>query len=377
MRKYSISATLDILERDLMHPMDRRILSLSVASGVTQADLDKALEGWDIEKSPIQVVLALSYLLKSRPDLVFPESMSPRLKGVITFCRFQNLKLSSHFNRIAKALNDAAIPFAILKGGAMKVYRPDYPRWMSDIDLLIEGDEDRFKKAESLIVSLGYEPYRDVHSTDMHVPGEENGVVDIHRYIHTGSERPYAISGDVLSRASLRPVFSAEALLPCPEDMVFISLANLSNNISEKTSHDSVINVFFDLGYLLNCRSSFDWDIVREDAQKSMASSRIRLMAMLLDRYIPGVIPEGFMSGEADKEELESLCFRVLYRRFVLSPRRLEIGEFDLRKAIRSCRPLPLYLVRRARYFFLKRFYSIPFLASSILDNSLKRLAAR
>ena len=368
MRRLAIDTALDFLERDLLSPGDRKVLSLAL-SEATQAELNEALADWDIEAAPLQSVLLLAYLMKMRPDLSFPASMEPRLKGVLNFCRFQNLKLKAHFTKIARGLNEAGIPFLVLKGGAMKVYRPDFPRWMSDVDMLVR--EDDFAPAERLLEGLGYVPFRDRHSTDFHLPGEKDGIADLHRYIYMATGHESLVTEDLFRRASRQAVFSAEGLLPAAEDMVFIALVNLCHNLSERTSPGSVISSFFDLAYLVSSKEDFDWEIVRADALKSRSQVTVSLMARLMDRFVPGVLPPSFLADDIRVAEAEEKCFHLLYRRAVLAPLRLEIGEFHLPTAFRTCRPLSRYVARRAKYFFLKRLYAFPSLAVSILNRHL------
>ena len=364
----AVDTALDFLERDLLSPGDRKVLSLAL-SEATQGELDQALADWDIEAAPLQSVLLLAYLLKMRPDLCFPPSMEPRLKGVLSYCRFQNLKLKAHFTKIARGLNEAGIPFLVLKGGAMKVYRPDFPRWMSDVDMLVH--EGSFEQAESVVEGLGYVPFRDKHSTDFHLAGEKDGIADLHRFVYMATGHESLVTEDFFARASRCTVFSAEGLLPAAEDMVFIALVNLCHNLSERTSPGSVISSFFDLAYLVSSKADFDWDIVRADALKSRSQVTVGLMTRLMSRFVPGVLPPHFLEEDIDTAEAEEKCFHLLYRRAVLAPLRLEIGEFHLPTAFRTCRPLSRYVARRARYFVLKRLYAFPSLASAILGRHL------
>ena len=125
--------------KEVLGDHDRRLLRLALNNETTQEDVSAFLKDWDIEQAPIKSVMLLAYIMKNRPDLEFG-ALKPRLSGVLSFCRFQNLKREAHFSIVGRAFNDAGIPFIILKGGAMKVYRPDFPRWMNDIDLLVKED---------------------------------------------------------------------------------------------------------------------------------------------------------------------------------------------------------------------------------------------
>ena len=368
MGRKPVEWTLERLGKDLLSPGDERLLRCALSPS-SQSDLDAALDAWDIDKAPIQSVFLAAYLMKVRPDLSFPESLQPRLRGVLEYCRFKNLKLKAHCNRIAQCLQQEGIPFLFLKGGAMAAYRPDFPRWMSDIDMLVE--ESRFAQAEALIEGLGYVPSREPHSTDFHLKDEKGGILDLHRFVYMATGRESSINAALFARASRHPVFSSGGWLPSPEDMVFISLVNLCHNLAERTSPGSVVSTFFDLSYLIRLRDSFDWETVRQTALVSGSQEQVYLMARLLDRFVPGLLPPSFLEGDIDRQAAEKKCFHLLYRRFVLAPLRLEIGEFDLKKALHSVRPFGTYVARRARYFFLKRIYPFPALSGRILDRNL------
>lgn len=348
-----VTSVLDHLVREVLGQEERRLLDISLSDRVSQEELDAFLSGWDINSASIHSVILLAHLMKTHPSLSFPSEIQPRLKGVLTYCRFQNLKLVAHFSRIGSALNKAQIPFVILKGGAMKVYRPDYPRWMGDIDILV-GEED-FLRSEKVVEGLGYIPFQAPHSIDFRLAGSEEGIVDLHRYIQMNTGREKAFNSELASRSQQREMFSVQGHLPCPEDMVFISLVNLYKNLSDATCPGSVLNTFNDLSYLVHVKEGFDWTIVRENACRTGTEMQLWLSASFVSTVLPELFPAGFLSEWIAGPTAETQGIRLLYRREVLSPLREEIGEFNLWKALRQKRPLGKYIGKRAAFFFLKR----------------------
>ena len=348
-----VNQVLSILTREVLTAEERQLLSLSLAPSVFQENLDAFLEGWEIEKSPFPSILILSYLMKTHPDLTFPESVMPRLKGVLTYCRFQNLKLFAHFSKVSAKLESLQIASVILQGGAMKVYRPDFPRWMGDIDVLVH--EQDFQRAAEAIEALGYRPLKCAHSWDFSVGENQEGAIDLHRYFQMNTGKEFSLNEGLFSRAREVKVASGKCHLPCREDMVFIALVNLYKNLAGKTSSGSVLNAFIDLDYLLDSPDGFRWDIVWDNARKTGTEIQICLSAAFVSTLMPHAFPEEFLGDWMDRDQAERPCLELLYQREIISPLRAEIGVPNVIKAFRTVRPILPYIGRRIRLFFLKR----------------------
>lgn len=348
-----VHQVLTILTQEVLTAEERQLLSFALAPSVSQESLDTFLEGWDIEDSPFPSILLLSYLMKTHPDLSFPDSVMPRLKGVLTYCRFQNLKLFAHFTKIAAKLASLQIAMVVLKGGAMKVYRPDFPRWMGDIDILVR--EQDFRQAADAIEAMGYRPLKCAHSWDFCVGETQEGAVDLHRYFQMNTGKESSLNEGLFARAQEVNVASGKCLLPCREDMVFISLVNLYKNLSGKTSSGSVLNTFIDLDYFLGHRDGFDWDIVRDNAHKTGTEIQVCLSAAFVSTLLPQAFPEDFLDGWMDSDLAGRQCLELLYQREIISPLRAEIGVSNVIKAFKTVRPILPYIGRRIRLFFLKR----------------------
>ncbi|MCL2028953.1 MAG: nucleotidyltransferase family protein, partial [Deltaproteobacteria bacterium] len=116
---------------------DRVLLDLVFNSALTQKELDEAMEVCDIDVLGAAKSLMLSYIMRDFPEFKFPDYAAPRLRGLIDYFRFANIRVLSHFSKIGKALNAAGIPVLIFKGGAMKILRPELCRPMGDVDVLV------------------------------------------------------------------------------------------------------------------------------------------------------------------------------------------------------------------------------------------------
>ena len=348
-----INTVLEHLGREVLKEEERQLLSMALASSLSQQRLDNFLKGWDIEEASIHEVMLLAYLMKVHPELSFPESVQPRLKGVLTYCRFQSLRLYANFAKIAGKLNDLGIPFVILKGGAMKAYRPVFPRWMGDIDILVK--EQDFPAAVKATQELGYSPFRCAHSYDFRLADTEESVLDLHKYIQMNTGKEALFNEGLFSRSSKVTVSTKECLLPCREDMVFISLVNLYRNLSDKTSSHSVLNAFLDLHYLIRAGDSFNWDIVWDDARKTGSDIQVCVAAAFVSSLLPDSFSDEFLTDWKEKKEAGSHCLELMYQREIISPLRAEIGISDVIKAFKSIRPFGPYIKRRIRLFYLKR----------------------
>lgn len=344
MRRSTPEGNLSYVVSDLFGEKDRQILRLALSSGISQGDVDSAIEGWNTETAPIQTVMLLAFLTKNHPECDFPEELLSSLQVVLKRCRGQYLKVVSHFSKAARSLHDAGVPFAVIKGGAMKVLRPDFPRWMSDIDILVP--ETRFDEAVKIVAALGYDSVIWPHAADFKIPGNKEGVIDIHRYIKmkTGSER--AVNEGVFQRAREVPMYSTEGLLPCNEDLVFIILVNLYYNIITKTSANSSVCALFDIQYLSRSKEGFDWKIVIDDAVRTGSVEQLYLLGKIADRMVPGIFPERFLEDESDKEKAWKMCRWLVRNRKEIVP---------LRNRIRECPVGWKYLIMKIKLFFLKR----------------------
>ena len=225
---------LDGFKFEVLTKSDELLLNLIFSNKTTQEDLDKFLSQWDIEVVGGHKALMLAYFMKMHPELKFSEYTAPRLRGLIQFYRFQNMKLISHYTKICNELKKANIDFLIFKGGCMKHLRPEFPRVMGDIDILVK--EKDYKKAGKIIEKMGYDTSWDIHSIDIHPAGSEEGIMDIHKYIIMQSEKEKEFMPVLFKRATKQSVFGVEALVPCNEDLVFITLVNMVRNLRNKTS---------------------------------------------------------------------------------------------------------------------------------------------
>ena len=226
-------ALIENFYNEILKDNEKELLQFIFSTNPTQEKLDELMNDWDIEVKGSAKSLMLSYMLKIHPYLKFNQYNEPRLKGLLNYFRFHNLKVIAHFTKIGKVLNKNNITPMILKGIAMKYLRPDLPRVMGDSDILVH-DRD-FLKSAKLAEPLGYWWEKvDIHSIDLHPIGSEAGAVDVHRFIYmeTGSERK--LLPGLFKRSKEINAFGVKCLIPSNEDMLFIALVNLARNLRNK-----------------------------------------------------------------------------------------------------------------------------------------------
>ena len=319
-----------------LDPFDRRLLDISLRDSIDQDELDSFLDEWDIEKAPIKSVILVSYLMKTHPEVTFPQAIIPRLNGVLSFCRFQNLKREAHLCRIGKLLASEDIPFVVLKGGAMKVYRPDFPRWMNDIDIIVPSD--RYERTLEIAVSNGYsKAMLTDHSVDLSLPGSEEGLLDIHHHLELMTGKDEAFNEGLFSRAKQTTVFSVQGFLPCPEDMVFIALVNLFKNLVKRQAPESCLTTFYHLKFLVDSKKDFDWDLISENARLTDSEFQVYYSTLFISQVLPDLMPGSFKSMEGiRREKLVRQATDYLFHRDILASARDEVMDTGVGKSLKK-----------------------------------------
>lgn len=359
-------------KNELMHPNDELLLNMIFSESPTQEELDKFLEKWDIEVAGGAKALMLSYFMKLHPQLNFSEYTGPRLKGLLNFYKFQNMKLISHFTKICNEFKKEGIDVLILKGGAMKHLRPEFSRVMSDIDVLI--NEDKFQKALQIANSMGYDYDWNNHSADLHPKDSDEGIMDIHRwlYMNTGFEK--SLNEGLFKRARREKVFGIDALVPCNEDMLFIALVNMAKNLAEKTSWNGVLFTLFDVKFLIESKPDFDWNIVFENTRKTKAEMQLCLATKFINKIIPNLLPEKFRKKALYEKEVNDFCTLLMYQRFFLWNMKQRGHALKIKDAFCSFSNFIEYLNLKPKYFVLKLFVfrKNPVMARAILKLNEK-----
>ena len=356
-------------QKEIMTESDMRLLNLVFLEHPGQEDLNSFLREWDIEAAGGHKGLLLAYFMKMHPELEYSKYVEPRLNGLIKFFRFQNMRLISHFNKIHKELSKANIDMMLIKGGAMRHLRPKFPRVMGDIDVLVR--EEHFKQAHQIVKNMGYDISNEPYSIDLHLNGSEEGILDIHKYINmlTGSEK--RINKNLFKRATKQKFFNCDVLVPAHEDLLFITLVNLMMNWRRKTSSHSVLFSVFDCHYLINSKTDFDWNIVKDNAKKTKTETQICLAMKYINSIVPNLLPEEIRKDFLIEKKYDDYCSLIAYQRYFLKKMQRRSHQLKIRNAFSSITALKKYILFKPNYLLLKNRFvkNSPFCVKLILKK--------
>lgn len=353
--KEIVSLLVEKFYEEIVTPNNQRLLDLAFNDSLNQRDLDKFLIGWELEQYSGDRALMLSYLMKERSDLHFPETVRPRLAGLFNYYRFQNLQLITHFTKICRALNDNNIVPMILKGGAMKYMRPELPRVMGDIDILVHPAD--YKKACEISRNLGYyfEDNEKAHSVDLHLSeDDEAGVLDIHRWIYLNSKYDIGFMDKFFERATKHKIFGADVYLPSKEDMLFICLLNLAKNLHKNTSIKGVLYSLFDCRYLISSTPDFNWNLILENTIQTNTQVQMYFAMKFANRIVPNLLPQELFENKQLEKKINKYCNMVMFTRFYVDELRMTCKKIRIKQALCHMSVMKEYLKYKPKYFMLK-----------------------
>ncbi len=291
------------VERD-----DVLLLNLVFAKNPTQELLESTMQSYDINTLGMHKILLLSYLMHDNPHLIMPNNIAPRLKGLIKYFRFANLKTIANFVRIGTELNKTNISMLLLKGGAIKCLRPALSRPMGDIDILVH--EKDLKVAVKIGENMGYEANHEPHSVDLLLNGKH--AVDIHNAVFTKHKCKDSFYRDLFLRAKPIKAFGVDVFLPCHEDLYFLALTNLTKNLREHSSLKSIFYTLCDCKFLLQDATHFDWNIVHENAKNTHKELELYFATRFINRIVADTIPREGISS-LGKQQSEDFYDQIIF----------------------------------------------------------------
>jgi hypothetical protein len=358
---------------DLVKTEDQSFLDLIFSENPSQKALDELLQIWDIEAKGSTSSLMLSYLMKEHPELKFNDYEAPRLKGLIDFHKFSNLKTLSYFSKVGKELNKAGITPMILKGAAIKALRPELARPMADVDFLVRTNE--YEQAIEIARKCGFDGSCARHSIDMtHRDGV--GALDIHNFIKMddlGAKQAAKfadrLNAGFYSRAKNINAFGVNCLIPSNEDLMFITLTNLGKNLTAKQSVRNILFALFDLKYFISDKN-FDWDIVFENINTANARPVVKIAAEFIERIVPGMLPQVLCEEISSVSEVKKYYQRVTYDICYYHNFRQACHDLLFKDVLKSPWLLPKYSLMRIKYQLMRFIRKRPVLVDLYLGGA-------
>lgn len=261
--------------------VDRKFLELTLDNSCSQAELDNILRDWDIDNTPIRTNLLIALLMKSRQDLVFPAAVTPRLNGVLSYCRFKEIQTRASISTISNSLKEKNIPFLLAGDMAMRSYFPDYQRWISGLDILVPASE--YNLALETLSSM-----------------VKDKQVNLHK----------AWDNSVMRKAN--------GQLPCPEDLVFLALVDVYETIIRKGSLKNNLNLIVDINNLAEKSGGLDHGIIRENACSAGVEFQVLFAEAVVGSVLHGVLPDNLPESSLSEKQLEKKYVDFLFKRDVI-----------------------------------------------------------
>lgn len=248
----------------------------------------------DVVIEPLPMVFLLSSAL-----IKLGITPSAQLRGVLSHARFANVLTMSTFYRAARALADADIPFIAQKGLAFKLILPDVIRPMNDADIAVLKKD--YSNSLDVATAAGFEIKHDMlGSADLQY--RDMGRVDIHVQLFKGAN---PITTDmVMANATRYQYRDTDVFVPCPADNLAIIMCEFYGNfIYECGDPTRKLNRQFkqhpmwvlDAYNLIKNNPDFDWARVMQIAKLSGYEYQIRVMTKLLNKILPGLVPNHVM----------------------------------------------------------------------------------
>ena len=236
---------------------------------------------------------------------------------------------------------------------------------MGDIDIIVRKED--YEKAVKTAEEMGYDCARSLHSVDLHLNGSEEGILDIHHFINMNTGQEKSINESLFQRAKQERVFGVPARIPSWEDMLFISLVNMSRNITEKTSIGGLLYTLFDIRFFLQ-KSDFNWQIVIENARKTRTEMQLAFITKLINKLFPDFLPEKIDGIDSFAKLLNDYCVLLMYKRFFLWGMKQRGHELRFWTMFNSWDRFIEYVKLKPKYLILKSCRFSPKLAQFMMN---------
>lgn len=284
-----VQSLVDNLCQKYIREDDRVFLNFIFALRPTQEMLDAAMEACDIEALGAEKCILLSYVMAERPDLRLSDYAAPRIKNLISYFHFSNMAPLANFSAIGKALNEAGIPMILFGDAAFRYLRPNFPRPMKDVDILVP--KERLADVVCIAQNLAYRNDGDDCRHVVRLYTDEKNAVNVHHAVFNPVKPQGVLHEEIRQEAAPAHAFGVDFFLPCHEDLLFLVLSHFAQNVLWELSLGNLYFTLHDSRFLLRDKENFDWARVRRNALQSGQDTETCIAAHVMNAVVPNAIP--------------------------------------------------------------------------------------
>ena len=190
--------------------------------------------------------------------------------------------------------------------------------------------------------------------------GSDGGAIDLHRYILMDTGKEKAFLEGLFKRSGYKNVFGVQTHVPSNEDLLFITLVNLARNLREKTSQAGLLYALFDCKFLIESKSDFNWNIVRENAQKTGVEVQMNFVIKFIEKISKNVLPVEIQNNMLFEKETNEYSNMVMFNRFYLEEIRTKCRQMKISNIIKNPAEWKDYIFLKPKYMALKTLKKHP-----------------
>ncbi len=345
---------------------EKLLLKLVLSKNPQQNDLDNLLNLWNIEKKHGAKSLILSYLLKSNPNLKATEYEEPRLKGLLLNQRFKNLNTLSHFKKIGTHLNNNNIIPLVFNDGLMKSINPNYPRYINDINLIVSNKH--WVKSAKIAKSLGYHFRRINHDTFaiLETKNSKEGIMDFCKNILPQAKNQKKLIKNITQRAKTDILFGIEAYIPSFEDILFVLLIGISDNLRCDKTYADLLNKILDCNFILKNYPELNWNIIVENTKLAGLEVKLNFAVKFIKKISKNIIPDNSTFFEKETNDYSNM---VLFENLYYSDLQKECRALKFKEIFKNPALIKKYITLKTKYKFLKSLNNHPKLIQILIKD--------
>ena len=360
-------ALIENFYNEIFKDEEQKLMKMFFEEKPSQKDLDELLKLWDIEVKGGDKSSLLSYFMKEHPELQFTSYEEPRLKGLLNYQKFANLNAITIFTKIGKELNANNIKPLILNSLAIKYLFNEFPRAINNMHLAVL--RKNLKKTINIVSKFGYEKlYNDDYVLILqNTIGKKNNIF-IHKKLYTGTTKKKKLKF-LFKNAKEENIFNVKTFLPKCEDLMFMILINLANNLRNDRSQADILYACFDCNLLIKNNKNFDWNVIIQNAEKTKSKIQVNFALKFISKVSKNILPKEIQENILFEKEMKLYSNMIMFRRFYLEDLKYKCRELKFTDALSSKTKLKEYIKLKPKYQFLRSLRNHPHLIKFIVKD--------